>query len=183
MGWIKRIQINFDGSGHCITRGGLRIPVLLAGYMGAVIWGAIIYYAGWSSGSVGATGTLKLLMIVVGASTLLWVRHPATLIICLIMLATFAVPVYYPWFTPIPLFLEFTGLFILLSAIKAPLYLIDGQHVGDGAALQDKTFIPEGIWVAFWFLFGLCALILLWALNSQTVERWLSDNVLAYILH
>ena len=53
---------------------------------------------------------------------------------------------------------------MLLNAIRAPLYLIDGQHVGDGAQLADLFLIvPEIIWVALWFAFGLALLaVCLW---------------------
>jgi hypothetical protein len=40
----------------------------------------------------------------------------------------------------------------------SPLYLLDGQARGDGAALADLTFIPEVIWVAIWFSVALFAI-------------------------
>jgi hypothetical protein len=60
------------------------------------------------------------------------------------------------------------GLFIMLNALGAPFHLLDGQHVGDGAALQDLTVIvPEGVWVAWWVVFALACLLgcLAWRLN------------------
>jgi len=49
-------------------------------------------------------------------------------------------------------------LLILLNSLSSPSYLLDGRHLGDGAALASMTFIPEIIWIAIWFLIALFAL-------------------------
>jgi len=67
-GWMKRIKLNWDGSGYCVTRGGLRIPVLLAGYMGAVIAGMAIYLVGWEigNGTLTSIDQMYVLRILIG---------------------------------------------------------------------------------------------------------------------
>ena len=47
---------------------------------------------------------------------------------------------------------------MLINSLMSPLYLLDGQARGDGAALADLTFIPEVIWVAIWFSVALFAI-------------------------
>ena len=64
--------------------------------------------------------------------------------------------------------LKFTGIYIVLDAIKSPLYLIDGRHYGDGAKLADLTSLPEFIWVIIWFAIGLLAAYFLWKYHNPS---------------
>jgi len=51
--------------------------------------------------------------------------------------------------------LQVTGLLVLINSLMSPLYLLDGQAKGDGAALANITLIPEIVWVALWFVSAL----------------------------
>ena len=175
-GWIHRIQLKFNGAGSCTTMGGMRIPTLLAGYAGAVTWGAVIYLAGWSMDNHGDVLLLHILMGTVVASALLWVRTLSTLIIMTIMFGIFWLPTQFQDPT-IPAFaVEFIGIYILQSAISAPLDLIDGKHEGDGAALADITIIiPEGIWITLWFVYALVVAFWLWQVTLPIKDRLMWD--------
>ncbi|NBV54813.1 MAG: hypothetical protein EBR79_03775, partial [Proteobacteria bacterium] len=62
-GRVRRIELNLNGSGVCTTQGGWRLPILLAGYTGAALWGGVLYCAGWylgvTNGAHGATLWMK----------------------------------------------------------------------------------------------------------------------------
>lgn len=154
-GKIGRIKLNWDGSGWCSTRGGSRFFILIMGYTGAALWGGYLYLAGFK---VDATGSATLLQIELGLlafTTIFWVRDIITLIITATLASVFAIALFFPWVDFIPLLIQFMGIYVVMNAIRSPLHLIDGQHVGDGAALSDLTFIfPEGVWIALWFIFG-----------------------------
>jgi hypothetical protein len=172
-GRIHRIEISFNGAGLCSTYGGWRIPILLAGYAGAVSWGAVIYLAGWSLSTSEDVFLLHFLMGVLIVSGLFWVRNPKTLLIIMIMIFIFWVPTLLPD-TKIPAYaIEFYGIYVVQSAISAPLALIDGKHVGDGADLADITLIfPEGVWIALWFIYALIVTFWLWQITIPASERF-----------
>lgn len=172
-GRIHRIKLELNGSGVCSTYGGWRIPILLAGYAGAVTWGAVIYLAGWSLSTSDDVFLLYLLIGVLGVSTLFWVRNLTTLFIIGIMGLVFWLPTLVPE-TKIPAYaIEFYGIYVVQSAISAPLNLIDGKHVGDGADLADITLIlPEGVWIALWFIYALLVTFWLWQITIPAAERF-----------
>lgn len=170
-GWMRRMKLNIDGSGYCVTTGGMRIPTLLAGYCGAVIFGVIIYLIGWHIGHGAYTtldqiAVLRFLLGLFAFITLIAVRDITTLFIMAFMAAALALPIYYAnILQKFPWYLEFVGLYILKGALFAPLHLIDGQHVGDGADLADRTFIPEIVWVIFWLIFASLGVYFLYLVN------------------
>ncbi len=179
-GWMKRMKLNFDGSGHCVTMGGMRIPTLLAGYSGAVLFGMAIYLVGWhiGKGAFTAFDQLYVLRILIGlfaVVTLISVRDITTLIIMIFMIGALGLPIYYANFLQsFPWYLEFIGLYIMKGALIAPLHLIDGRHVGDGAELADRTFIPEIIWIVLWLAFALMGIYYLYLVNvhQDTGHAW-----------
>ncbi|PIZ31600.1 MAG: hypothetical protein COY40_01730 [Alphaproteobacteria bacterium CG_4_10_14_0_8_um_filter_53_9] len=163
LGRPVRLQIQFNGAGTCWTRGGSRIIILLMGYMGASVWGAALYLIGWMLANVGhGDPTLWLrLEIILMLITVVWlVRDLKTLFILSTLIALYAATLYLPSVTPLPYILQFLGIYVQLNAIRAPLHLVDGRHVGDGAALADILWIPEGVWILFWFAFALAMLAL-----------------------
>lgn len=158
-GRIRTITLNWDGSGCCTTYGGWRIPTLLAGYMGASLWGGLLYMVGWLLGSQGGTWWLKAELLILGTVTLFWVRDLRTLIIVAFIAGVYGASLVLPNTLWLPYILQFIGIYVMLNAIRAPLFLIDGEHVGDGAALADAfVIIPEGLWILFWFLFALATM-------------------------
>lgn len=175
-GWIVKIEVNFNGSGACFTRGGLRLPILLSGYLGAVTWGALIFLAGYKLNAHGDILLLKVLITVIIFSTIMWVRNFKTLIIMASILGVFYIPTQVSNPLIPSLVVEFLGLYVLQSAASAPLDLIDGKHVGDGAALADMTKIfPEGVWIFLWFSYALATLFWLWQYITPLQERFMTE--------
>lgn len=159
-GRFKKIKLNWNGSGYAITAGGSRLLILLAGYMGAALWGGYLYLAGWLSTGTGASQLLSFELLFLGIATVMWVRDLVTLVIVASMAAVFGLPLLIPNIPYLPYFIQFIGIYVVLNAIRAPLHLIDGKHVGDGAALQDLTkIIPEILWVLWWFCFAIAVLV------------------------
>jgi hypothetical protein len=155
-GRIRKLEIEWNGAGCCTTVGGWRVPTLLAGYLGASLWGGVLYIVGWLLGTHGATLWLKVEVAVLAFVTLFWVRNFTTLIIMLFIGGTYGLAIAMPETQWLPFILQFIGIYVMLNAIRAPLYLIDGRHVGDGAMLADIFHIlPEGFWIFLWFTFAL----------------------------
>lgn len=175
-GRVTRLELNFDGSGCSYTKGGWRVPTLMAGYMGASIWGGIIYMSGWWLGDSGATAYLKFELAVQVIAFVLWGRDLTTWIILAIIGAVYALAIGIPDTRWIPLVLQFIGIYVMFNAIRAPLFLIDGEHVGDGADLADILFIPEWVWILFWWLFALAVLLFCMSLTLPGFEGWLEHT-------
>ena len=175
-GWIHRITLSFNGAGCCTTSGGLRIPILLAGYAGAVTWGAVIFLAGWLMNAHGDILLLKILMSVIVFCTIMWVRDFKTLFIMVVMLGVFYLPTQASDPHIPSLAIEFLGIYVLQSALSAPLDLIDGKHVGDGADLANVTkIIPEGVWILLWMAYALATLFWLWQYITPIQDRFMWD--------
>ena len=96
-------------------------------------------------------------MVLLASSILLWVRDLLTLFIVLILLALVFAQIKYSSHKYLQKLLQVTGLLVLINSLMSPLYLLDGQSRGDGAALADLTYIPEIIWVVIWFFAALFA--------------------------
>lgn len=153
-GNIVNIQLFPNGAGLCTTRGGSAFFISLMGYGGAIIWGALLYSLASIHRKV-AIGFSILLLALLGISILLWVRDLLTLFIVLVLLALVAMQLRYSSHKYLQKILQVTGLLVLINSLKSPLYLLDGQARGDGAALSNITLIPEIIWVALWFFTAL----------------------------
>lgn len=179
-GKVVRIELEFDGSGQCTTRGGWRIPTLLAGYVGAALWGAALYMGGWLLGEQGATMWLKLELAVLGVVFLFWARDWRTWVILMVIALVYLLAVMRVSSVYLPIFLQFAGIYVMLNAIRAPLHLIDGRHVGDGAALADILWLPEGFWIALWFGFALVMLGLCMVLTLPQIHDFAAPLILTY---
>ena len=155
-GSIVKIQLFPNGAGLCTTRGGSAFFISLMGYGGAILWGSLIFYLASSHQRVAQVFSV-LLVVLLASSILLWVRDLLTLFIVLILLALVVAQIKYSSHKYLQKLLQVTGLLVLINSLMSPLYLLDGQSRGDGAALADLTYIPEIIWVVIWFFAALFA--------------------------
>lgn len=155
-GNIVRIQLFPNGAGLCTTRGGSSFLISLMGYGGAILWGCLFFSLASIHRKVAQFFSLLLIILLAG-SIVLWVRDLLTLFIVLVLLALVLAQLKYSSQKHLQTLLKMTGLLVLANSLMSPLYLLDGQARGDGAALADITYIPEIIWVLLWFTAGLFA--------------------------
>jgi hypothetical protein len=155
-GSIVKIQLFPNGAGLCTTRGGSAFFISLMGYGGAILWGSLIYYLASSHRKTAQIFSI-LLIGLLASSILLWVRDLLTLFIVVVLLMLVIAQLKYSSQKHLQTLLQLTGLLVLINSLMSPLYLLDGQAKGDGAALANMTFIPEIIWVVIWFLAALFA--------------------------
>lgn len=161
-GSIHNITLNFNGSGVCTTRGGSRFIISFSGYAGSALWGLLIYSVAGSLSKNNAklmVGTMVAMLVI---TLLFWARDIPTIIILLILLLMYSMPLYKSLWFSVKFFIQLVGIFVLLDAIRSPLYLLDGRDLGDGASLATQTWLPEIFWVALWFVIAVSCLYLLW---------------------
>ncbi|MDX8384032.1 MAG: M50 family metallopeptidase [Ghiorsea sp.] len=166
-GSIEKIVIHLNGSGLCYTTGGYRFIILQAGYMGAVLWGILIYEMADDISHKNTNILAGALAVLVAGFALLFARDLLTWVILLFLISIFVSIVKLQEAYVMKLMLKFIGIYILLDAIRAPLHLIDGRNYGDGASLSNLTGIPEILWVLVWLATGVAGLVYLWNASKK----------------
>ena len=161
-GSVQSIELNLSGSGLCTTQGGIRFIITFSGYLGAILWGALIYTMVDNVSKKRAVSIAGVMIGIIILSALFWGRDPITLLIMGIIIVPFVVILKTRSPFIIKYFLQFLGLYVLLDSIKSPLHLIDGRRYGDGDSLSKLTGIPEILWVIAWLCLGLITLYILW---------------------
>jgi len=161
-GSIHSISLSFNGAGLCTTLGGSAFIIAFSGYAGSALWGLLIYSVAATSSKPSAKLMLATMMIMLAATLLLWARDVSTIIILIVLLLMYALPLYKSLWFSVTFFIQLVGIFVLLDAIRSPLYLLDGRDLGDGANLASHTWLPEIFWVALWFVIALSCLRMLW---------------------
>lgn len=170
-GQIVNITLNYDGSGLCTTRGGVRFIVTFSGYAGSALWGVLLYRITGALSSTKAKFVAVAMIAMTVLTLLLWARNLSTIIILCILLITWLLPLYTSLRGVITYFIQLVAVFVILDAIRSPLYLLDGRDIGDGATLASLSWIPEIIWVAIWFTIALGSLLLLWKHSGKKINR------------
>lgn len=169
-GSVERIVLHFSGSGVCYTRGGWRPLVSFSGYFGAVLWGAVIYLGARATGR-GSHWLAVGVAVLVAASGILWARDVITIAIMLVICGVMYLSFRYVMGNVFPRLMEFAGIYVMVSAARAPLHLIDGRHVGDGAMLANLSYVPEIVWALIWCGLAVGALVLIWTLHGVPARQ------------
>ncbi len=169
-GMIHNITLSFDGSGVCTTGGGSRFLISFSGYAGSALWGLLIYSVADALSPKNAKIMVGVMVLMLGVTLLLWARDIPTIIILLVLLLMYALPLVKSLRFSIKFFIQLVGVFVMLDAIRSPLYLLDGRDLGDGASLAQLTGLPEFFWVALWFVIAVGCLYRLWARPVTTAK-------------
>jgi len=156
-GSVLRIQLFANGAGLCTTQGGINFVISFAGYAGATLWGWGIYKLASAHQKVAQVFSVLIFILLV-SSIIFWGRDLLTWFILGVLAALFLLTIKLQKIHYLQRLMQLFGLLILLNSLSSPSYLLDGRHLGDGAALASMTFIPEIIWVIIWFSIALFAL-------------------------
>jgi len=175
-GNIERIEIHALGSGIIFTIGGSRFLTLLSGYAGAALWGSLLVLTVVHAGHRRAHFIAGFLSLFVLLSAVLWARDLITLAILISISALCLLAYRYGANKPVEYFMQFMGAYVILDALKSPLYLIDGRSFGDGASLSRLTQIPEIIWIGLWEAFAMLCVWLLWRALTDDGDPQIADR-------
>ncbi len=167
-GSILKIELFTNGAGLCTTQGGWRFFISFMGYAGATFWGWGIYLLASAHQRI-AQGFAIFIFLLIISSIIFWVRDLLTLFILLVLAGMFLLTIRSfsgirenkkssKGLVYLQKTLQLFGLLILLNSLFSPFYLLDGRHVGDGAALSSITLIPEVVWVVIWCGLAILAL-------------------------
>lgn len=162
-GAVEGMQINSDGSGYTVSRGGSPGIVLMGGYLGSAILGNILFRIGAKhrSWTQGALITLASLMALSG---LIWFESFQSTAILFI----FAASLYF-----IALRTTWDQDLLMFFGLAAVLYIIEDFNVGPKSdlAMYEKVvgIFPSMVWEYIWL--GFAGLLFLWNLQAILKRR------------
>lgn len=154
-GRVDRIVLHLNGSGETWSAGGWRRCVSFAGYAGAIGWGALLYAAGAGTGVAAARRVLQALLALVLVAAVLWSSwDPISVLIELIVMGALLAAQSAAAASWARGAVRFLGMYVLTSALRAPLDLLGWHGDNDAQALAASTGVPGVVWVAVWMALG-----------------------------
>ncbi|MGL4474590.1 MAG: M50 family metallopeptidase, partial [Shewanella sp.] len=126
-GQVSHIQLFVNGAGFCFSHGGAPIFIGLSGYLGASLWGLLLYQLTlWPKGIRWCYSLMSLLVI---GSAVLWARDSLTWLILVLLAGLFILPSRFANAAWLLMLLRIIALVVMLNAILSPLVLLqyDGQ--------------------------------------------------------
>lgn len=157
-GIVIAVSLNYNGSGLCLSQGGIASIVAFSGYLGSSLWGLLIFLLADRLNRQSSMLVVVLLVALMLWVAVFWASGLSTYVILGIMIAVFGF--YFRFFklATVHLLVSFIGLYVLLNSLSSPLVLLDGKSIGDGAALTVITHLPEIVWVVLWLAIALACL-------------------------
>jgi hypothetical protein len=149
-GSIERIEISAAEGGVCYTRGGSRFLILSAGYLGSLLWGALLLVV--AARTRADRQVLALLGVLTVVVTLVWVRSLFGFAYGLLAgAALVAVAAYLPEMVADGLLRVF-GIVSCLYAVRdiADDLLFRSVPGSDADALAKLTHVPGLLWGLAW---------------------------------
>ncbi len=172
-GSILSITLNYNGSGLCVSQGGIRFVTAFSGYLGSAVWGLVIYLSAINLKPAQSRILMGMLIALLTITMILWAKGLSTYLILAVLITIFAFSIRLSAIKALKYLLQFIGIFVILDAIRSPLVLIDGQSKGDGATLSELTHVPEIIWVVTWFVLALFCLLAAYRMGrSRSKVSW-----------
>jgi hypothetical protein len=162
-GAVEGMQINPDGSGYTVSRGGNPAVILMGGYLGSAILGNLLFRIGVKHKAQTQT-TLITLAVLMALSGIIWFES----FISTGILFAFAVSLYFiakktTWDQDVLMFL----------GLAAVLYIIQDFNVGPKSDLamyeQVVGIFPSQVWMYLWL--GVAGLLFAWNLREIFKSR------------
>lgn len=143
-GTVEGLQINPDGSGYTITRGGSQGVVLMGGYLGSAVLGNLLFYIGARKRQRAQTALIALAVLMALAG-LVWFES----FVSTGLLLGFAVVLYL-----IATKTDWEQDMLMFLGLAAVLYIIQDFNVGPKSDLamyeQVVGILPAEFWMFVW---------------------------------
>jgi len=147
-GAVEGLQINPDGSGYTVTRGGSQAIILMGGYLGSAVLGNLLFYIG--ARKVQYTQiTLITLAVIMALAGLVWFES----LISTGLLFGFSIVLYL-----IARYTNWDRDMLMFLGLAAVLYIIQDFNVGPSSDLAKYEevvgILPAKIWMFIWLFFA-----------------------------
>lgn len=159
-GSIERIELSPQQGGVCYTAGGIRFFVLSAGYLGSLMWGALLLVLSsrtrMNRGIVGVLGALTLLVTVIYVRSMFGFAYGLLAGAAMLLVA-------------VKLPEKVSDVLVKVIGVTSCLYAVwdIGSDVltrsipdSDASQLARITFIPAVVWGVLWILVSLAVIVL-----------------------
>jgi hypothetical protein len=176
-GHVQRLELHLDGSGLTWTAGGWSPLISWAGYAGAIAWGSGLYLLATAVSDRTARHVVWGLLLAGLLETVTWLAWGwSSWAIMATLMGVLAMLLWRPAARVARPLLRFIGLYVLLSGIRSPTYLLGmGEGDNDARALAHLLWVPAVVWVALWVILGLAALGMLYR-RAGRADRRLSER-------
>jgi hypothetical protein len=155
-GEVNSISINHDGSGLAITTGGIPILIASGGYLGSSIIGGILLILAVDSNKVVSKITLFIIMLLMLACLIFFVRDIFTFIATIFFVSIAALIIFKTSATVAQWFLGFLAIQSCFYSVYDINVLIGvtfkGHQHNDALMMQHLTLIPAPVWAILWLL-------------------------------
>lgn len=162
-GAVDGMQINADGSGYTITRGGNQGVVLMGGYLGSALLGNFLFRIGARHRQITQQALLVLAGLMLLAGLVWFESFASTGLLWGFGLLLGFVALKTKWDQDVLMFL----------GLAAVLYIIQDFNVGPKSDLamygQVVGFFPSQIWMYIWL--SIAGLLFFWNLQSVFSRR------------
>jgi Peptidase M50B-like len=143
-GGVEGMQINLDGSGYTVTRGGKAAVILIGGYMGSIFLGNLLLWIGVKRASW-ARSTLLLLAVLMLISAIGWYESSQSSLTLLIFAALlYLLATRSPWGRDV----------VLFFGLATVLYIIQDFNVGPRSDLvkyeEAVGLFSHQVWMYLW---------------------------------
>lgn len=169
-GEVLVIEVNERIGGYCQYRGGNRLAVASAGYLGSLVWGGLILVVASRTAWSRQLGTaLSALLIVV---TMLWIRNSFGVFYTIgIAIALFVLCRFLPGFL-VRVLMQFLGtascLYVIVDIYEDVIRVY--QDGSDADTLATLTGIPAMFWGIIWAAIALVMILYSFYLAAKTPE-------------
>jgi hypothetical protein len=164
-GSVEQVQINPDGSGYTVSRGGLRSITIMGGYIGSAILGNLLFYVGTRSQRM-----IKPLLYLLAAAMVFTAFYWFNSVFTTIVLFAFAITLGF-----IGLKTKFGREVLMFIGLASIIYIIQDFNVGPSSDLaayaETMVILPAIAWQYIW----LAIVVVLFAFNIRAIFRS-SDN-------
>jgi len=148
-----------DEGGVCLTRGGWRLLILNAGYLGSLLWGALFLLLGarraWARSIVGAVGVFTLVVTLAYVRTWFGFLYGLAAGLVLVVVAARLKPALSE--TLLAAIGATSVLYAIWDVAADVLVVHSGQS--DAAALARLTLVPAIVWGAAWIAISVVVLV------------------------
>lgn len=160
-GSVEQVQINPDGSGYTVSRGGIRSITIMGGYIGSAILGNLLFYIGTKSQRL-IKPMLYLLASAMFFTAFYWFNSLFTIIVLIV----FAVVLGF-----IGLKTRFGREVLMFIGLASIIYIIQDFNVGPSSDLaayaETMVILPATVWMYIW----LAIVVLLFIFNVRAIFR------------
>ncbi len=165
-GDVASLQVNQDGSGLCMTRGGNRAIILMGGYIGSAILGNILFYIGAKTPRFAKFAMIFLSLTMV-FSGLMWYDGMFT---TGLLLAFAIVFILLAWKT------NLAGDIVMFLGLASIIHIIEDFNVGPTSDLKQYAelfvVVPSQVWMYVWLII----VVILFILNMRWILKGSLDR-------